>query len=184
MSYLGPAIRALKIRREFSNRFYRNPPIDSEGGIIYNTTMGLNIVLDTNVIVAGLRSTEGASYRLLKLLGDKRFTTCLSVPLMAEYESVLKRKGLLQNIAESEIDDFLDYMAAIAYHQKVFYLWRPILRDPKDDMILELAVAAQCKYIITFNVDDFKATELFNIKVIKPNQFLRLIKEPPTRSTL
>ena len=79
--------------------------------------------------------------------------------------------------SREEILAFLRYLCRISYHQKIFYLWRPWLKDPKDDMVLELAVAARCKYIITYNLKDFSNIQQFGIKAIPPRKFLEILKE-------
>lgn len=134
------------------------------------------VVLDTNVIVSAFRSRRGASYRLLELAGEGAFTICLSVPLVIEYESVTKRLiGSEIVISETIVDNVLDYLCAIGDHHGIFFLWRPHLRDPKDDMVLELAVSADCDQIVTYNERDFAGAEQFGIKTITPKLFLALL---------
>ena len=79
----------------------------------------------------------------------------------------------------SEIESVLDYLCLVGHKQKVFYLWRPILRDPKDDMVLELAVAAESEYIVTYNARDFKGAERFDVSIVSPVKFLKAIGEMP-----
>lgn len=136
------------------------------------------IVIDTNVIVAGLRSQYGASYKLLMLLESGKFDIHLSVPLALEYEDATKSKGG-KNLRLEEIDDILDYICSVAQHHEIYFLWRPFLGDPRDDMVLELAVAAESKIIVTYNTDDFRGSEEFGIRVLTPRQFLQEIGELP-----
>ncbi len=133
--------------------------------------------MDTNVLVAALRSRRGASYRLLSLVGDERFELNVSVPLVLEYEAAAK--GLIGEIPleEEDIDDILDYICAQARRWKLHYLWRPTLRDPRDEMVLEVAVVAGCEYIVTHNVRDFEGVEKFGLRVVTPREFLREIGE-------
>lgn len=135
------------------------------------------IVFDTNVIVSALRSQKGASYKLLMLVGRSNFEINLSVFLLLEYEDATKR--LLDQIplTESDIDDILDYLCGVANHQEVFYLWRPFLRDPRDDMVLELAVSAQCETIVTYNKKDFVGVDQFGLQVMTPKEFLDVTGE-------
>jgi putative PIN family toxin of toxin-antitoxin system len=135
------------------------------------------VVIDTNVLLAALRSRRGASYRLLSLLGDRRWQVNLSVPLVLEYEDVVKRPDSGVGLSEAEVDDILDFICAEANLREIFYLWRPILPDPKDDFILELAVESRCDYIVTFNVRDFVGAEKFGIEVVTPTEFLRKLGE-------
>jgi putative PIN family toxin of toxin-antitoxin system len=153
-------------------------PITGQGlgfisGIIYNTIMKLlRIVLDTNVIVSALRSRLGASHRLLLLLGDKRFQVQLSVALLLEYEAALKKPNNGIKLSAGEKDDILDYLCSVAQHRKIHYLWRPTLKDPGDDMVLELAVASGADAIVTFNKKDFTGMDAFKLKIFSPQEFL------------
>ena len=135
------------------------------------------IIIDTNVLLSAVRSQFGASFRLLSLVKDSRFEINLSVALVLEYEDVMKRPALNPNLTAQEIDDILDFLCQNANQREIFYLWRPTLRDPKDDFVLELAVESNCDYVITFNTKDFTEAEKFGIKAIKPNEFLRIIGE-------
>ena len=136
------------------------------------------VALDTNVVVAGLRSRRGASFRLLSLVGKATaFEIALSVPLVLEYEAVLKRQSKQIGHSHAEIDGVLDYLCGVASLHEVFYLWRPTLRDPKDDMVLELAVGAGCESIITFNARDFEAASTFAVRIEGPRSFLKRIGE-------
>lgn len=137
------------------------------------------IVLDTNIIYSALRSNRGASYRLLSLLESSKFEINLSVPLVIEYEDVLLRKKNTLNFSESQIAQVLDYLCLVGNWHEVYFLWRPILKDPEDDMILELAVRANCKYIVTYNKADFQGVEKFDIKLVTAKEFLQSIKELP-----
>jgi putative PIN family toxin of toxin-antitoxin system len=139
----------------------------------------LQIVIDTNVLVAALRSRRGASYRLLLLLGSDKFVVNISVPLVLEYESVVSRLTGALSLTRQDIDDILDYICFIAHRQQVFYLWRPFLKDPKDDMVLELAVAANCDFIITYNKTDFANIEHFGVSAVTPQEFLQKLGELP-----
>lgn len=135
------------------------------------------VVLDTNVLLSALRSKLGASFRLLYQIGDSRFKINLSVPLILEYEDVLKRSNSGLLLSHQEIDDVLDFLCQNAGLREIFYLWRPVLRDPKDDFLLELAVESGSEYIVTFNVKDFNGIERFGVKAIRPGEFLRILDE-------
>jgi putative PIN family toxin of toxin-antitoxin system len=138
------------------------------------------MVIDTNVFVAALRSQYGASYKLLMLLDSGKFEINLSVPLVIEYEDAGKRLvGKRSGLKVSDIDDVLDYVCSVANRKKVHYLWRPFLSDPKDDMVLELAVSAGCEIIVTYNKDDFKGVEQFGVRVMTAQEFLHEIGELP-----
>jgi putative PIN family toxin of toxin-antitoxin system len=137
------------------------------------------VVLDTNVLVAALRSRQGASHRLLRLVGDPRWQINLSVPLVLEYEDVLKRPDAGHPLSPDEVDDVLNYLCASASLREIFYLWRPMLPDPKDDFVLELAVESRCDYVVTFNTRDFAGAEKFGVLAIRPQELLRVLGEIP-----
>ena len=136
-----------------------------------------NIVIDTNVVIAALRSKRGASNKLLSLVGTKRFEVHDSVALILEYEEVLQRQRNELGLSEEEISLFIDSLCAMAYHHQIYFLWRPYLKDVDDDLVLELAVSANCEYILTHNVRDFKGSERFGIQAITPKEFLQMIRE-------
>ena len=135
------------------------------------------IVIDTNVIVAALRSRRGASHRLLRLIDSGKFEINISVPLVLEYEDAGKRILDEIGLREEDIEDVIDYICKVANHHKIYYLWRPFLRDPKDDMVLELAVSGSCEIIVTYNVKVFGGVEEFGLKVMTAVKFLEQIGE-------
>lgn len=134
-------------------------------------------MIDTNVIIAGLRSNRGASYRLLSLIGTGKFQIHDSVPLILEYEEVLQDQKAKLGLTRKSVDNLIDYLCAQANHHKIFFLWRPTLPDPYDELILELAVAGRCEFIVTHNLKDFSGSEQFGIRPITPGEFLRIIGE-------
>ena len=133
------------------------------------------IVIDTNVLVAGLRSRDGYAFRLLELVGTGRFEINLSVPLVLEYEAVLNRELPNLQVSLQVVDAVINYHCAVGRHHRIYFLWRPFLRDTKDDMVLELAVKADCRFIVTFNKHDFQGAEQFGLRVTNPGEFLRII---------
>jgi len=138
----------------------------------------IKIVIDTNVILSALKSSRGASYSLMSLLPSTKFETTLSVPLYTEYQDVLTReKNMTGTSTKEDVLAYCRYLASISHRKDIFFLWRPWLKDPKDDMVLELAVASKCEYIITYNIKDFKHIESFGVQAIKPADFLKLINE-------
>lgn len=133
------------------------------------------VVLDTNVLIAALRSRRGASHRLLTLVGRGRFEIELSVPLVLEYEEAAKRSARRAGLSHGDIDDVLNYLCRVGRHHAVHFLWRPVLRDAEDDMILELAVEAGAQFIVTHNVRDFDGAERFALRVIRPRELFESI---------
>ena len=132
----------------------------------------INVVIDTNVIVAALKSRRGASYKLLISLTTGVYRPNISVPLFLEYESVAKRTGLVIGLNDQDINEILDYILCQSSIRQIFYLWRPFLKDPLDDLVLEVAVESQSEYIVTFNKKDFSGIERFGIKVVTPQEFM------------
>lgn len=114
--------------------------------------------------------------KLLSLVGTERFSICLSVPLVLEYEYAAKQLlGDKITISEEALDDIIDYLCSVAIHQKIFYLWRPMLKDPRDELVLELAANAKADYIISYNERDFLGAERFGIKVLNSKAFLEYL---------
>jgi putative PIN family toxin of toxin-antitoxin system len=134
------------------------------------------IIMDTNVLYAGLYSATGKSHQLLQALSEGRLRIALSTPLLFEYEDVLKRNQAALNLSDSEIEVVLDNLCAAADFQRIYFLWRPCLTDAKDDMVLELAVAAQARRIVTFNIHDFRPAAMFGIEVVTPKAMLELLQ--------
>lgn len=134
--------------------------------------MAPSVVIDTNVVIAGLRSGRGASILVLERIGTDAFTVNVSVPLVLEYEATAKKQARELGLTYGEIDEVLDYICRVSKHREIYYLWRPFLRDPKDDLVLELAFEAEADFIITHNLRDFAGVKQFGIEAIDPKQFL------------
>lgn len=136
-------------------------------------------MLDTNVLVAAGRSRNGASYALLQALRAGRFRLLASVPLFLEYEAVLKRPEQLAvgHRSEAMVEAFLDALSLRVEPVHLFYLWRPQLRDPADEMVLETALNGRAEALVTFNIDDFAAARRFALPVLTPATFLRHLNE-------
>jgi putative PIN family toxin of toxin-antitoxin system len=136
------------------------------------------VIFDTNVLAAALRSKNGASFQLISMIPSPKFALSLSLPLYMEYLDVLMRPEIKPGgISDSEITDFVDEILLNAQTKNIYFLWRPWLKDEKDDMILELAIASQVDYIVTFNLKDFRNIELFGIEAIAPKDFLNLVRK-------
>jgi len=129
------------------------------------------VVLDTSVLVAAWRSRLGASFELVRLLRADRFEIAVSVPLVVEYESALLR-NMSPGQRPSQVTAFVDYLCLVAHKQDVFFLWRPLLNDPNDDMVVELAMASRANAIITHNLRDFVPAAALGVRVLAPAQFL------------
>jgi predicted nucleic acid-binding protein len=141
----------------------------------------MRVILDTNVLVAALRSDMGASYAIVAQLPSERFQMALRVPLYLQYQDVLTRPEHMTGAStRDDILNFLRYLCSIAHQQRVFFLWRPWLKDPQDDMMLEAAVASQSRSIITHNLRDFTGSEIeayLGIVPLRPHEFLHRLVE-------
>lgn len=145
-----------------------NPELDS---------LALRVVLDTSILVAAAHSREGASFAILGGIPSPHFQPCLSVGLYAEWQAVLTRdEHLPPGRTVTDAMAFLRYLASQCHLQEIHFLWRPALVDADDDMLLELAVAAGARHIITHNVRDFAGAELFGVVPMLPRDFLQLIR--------
>ena len=136
-------------------------------------------VLDTNVVVAGLRSPRGASAELLKAALRREFTPVLSVAMVLEYEAVCcdPRHRTDSGLRERQVHDVIDALCAVCDYAESRYQWRPQLRDPNDEMVLEAAINGKADALITFNVKDFGAAPTrFGIPILSPGDGLRRIR--------
>ncbi|MCG5054114.1 MAG: PIN domain-containing protein [Myxococcales bacterium] len=133
------------------------------------------IVVDTSVLVAAWRSRQGASFALVSQIGLGKFEVAVSVPLALEYESALLRNLAPGKLTPGDVRIFVDFICSVAQRQDIFFLWRPMLRDPNDDMVAEVAVAAACNAIITHNTRDFAGLDRFQITVQTPQEFIRTL---------
>ncbi len=137
----------------------------------------MRIVLDTSVLIAAARSRQGASFALISSLPNPQFEFALSVSLYTEWQAVLTRpEHLPPGMLASDAQAYLRYLASIAHLQEVYYLWRPFLRDPNDDMVLECAVASGSRYLVTHNLKDFARIGELGVTAITPANFLALLR--------
>jgi predicted nucleic acid-binding protein len=112
----------------------------------------------------------------LAAVGTGCFEIAVSVPLVLEYEDVLGRLVDEGIVTDSDARVVVDYLCSVARKQNIFYLWRPFLRDPGDDMVLELAVAAGCQFVVTHNLRHFLGCGQFGVQAVLPGEFLRQVR--------
>ena len=129
-------------------------------------------VIDTNVLHSGLYSATGASFQILRLIDRGYVIPLLSTTLLFEYEEVLRRNREMLKLSGRAVDDVLDAFCSRGECRKIHFLWRPQLSDPKDDHVLELAVAASGADIVTHNVKDFANASSFGVRIVTPAQLL------------
>jgi len=136
------------------------------------------VVIDTNILVSGLRSQLGASHLLLTRLALGHFRPVISTALCLEYADVLHRPGLLPSYSPQQIDVFLDAFCSLAREAYIYFRWRPFLPDPKDDLIFECALAAGASHLITYNLADFAEAGRFGVSVVTPKDFMAILPPP------
>ena len=134
----------------------------------------IDVVVDTNVLVAAFRSSLGTSYRLLRTIEQRRWRPVISAALALQYERVLKRGREELGLTLVDIDDFTEYLCSRARLVQIYFRWRPKLPDPDDDRILEVAVRTGSP-IVTFNVRDFRGSESFGIRTMSPGELLAIM---------
>ena len=146
---------------------------NAEQHIVYNIIMRL--VLDTDVLLAGVRSRRGASRVLLRGGLEKRFAWLMSPALYLEYEAVLMRSEHLSFLqwTEEQVSVLLAGIADAIVPVNLDFIWRPQLKDPADEMVLETAVNGGADYLATFNIRHFvPAADRFGINALRPGQLL------------
>ena len=143
------------------------------------------LVIDTNILVAALRNRLGSSFALMQRVREGLITMCCTPALFLEYEDVLKRADQLQasGLLAEDVDAILNELAGLVLPVTTHYQWRPQLRDPADEMVLEAAANAQAQAIVTYNLRDFGPAKLFGIPVLKPEQCFQHFRLNLIRST-
>lgn len=140
----------------------------------------MRVVLDTSVLVAGLRSRLGASNRILVAVAEQRCTPLVTTALFLEYEAVLLRpeQQLATGMTPPDVGGFLSAFASAAEPVELDFLWRPQLKDPNDEMVLEAAVNGRATALVTHNLEDFReASRRFGIPTWKPSELLKELRK-------
>ena len=143
------------------------------------------LIIDTNILVAATRNRAGPSFALMQLVRQAVIRMCCSPALFLEYEDVLKRPAQLaaSGLAGDDIDAILSELAGLIDPVATHYTWRPQLRDPADEMVLEAAVNARVDAIVTYNLRDFQPAKRFGIPVLNPEQTFKQFKLSDPRSS-
>lgn len=136
-------------------------------------------MLDTDVAVAAMRSPAGGSAELLRRIDSGAAVMLLTVALALEYEAIctLAEHRLASGLSAAEAGIYVDGLIGMAEPVKAFFRWRPQLRDPGDELVLEAAVNGQADAIVTFNESDLREASRFGIEVIRPGEALRRIRK-------
>lgn len=138
------------------------------------------LILDTSVLIAALRSSNGASHALLRLVGQGRFTIGLTAALVLEYEAVATRSLDALGLTAGDLGDLLDYLCHVGRRATVWFRVRPSLPDPGDELVLEAAVACGAGWIVTHNVRHLaEGAARFGVEVLTPGEALRRLGVQP-----
>jgi predicted nucleic acid-binding protein len=136
--------------------------------------MNPTLILDTSVLIAGLRSSLGASFALLDLVGSGRFTIGLTAALVLEYEATCMKSLPALNLTADDVKELLDYFCHVGKRAAIRFQVRPSVADPDDELVLEAAIATGSEWIVTHNIRDMAAgAARYGIEVITPGEALR-----------
>lgn len=136
----------------------------------------IRAVIDTNVLVAAMRSRNGASFALLSLVGDERWAPAVSSTLLLEYEEVCLREARRSGLSDWIAEAIIDRITAASSLHSIHFRLRPQLKDPDDEFVLELAAASQAEFLVTHNIRDFQGSDAFGVRVVTPKDFLRILE--------
>ena len=137
----------------------------------------IRAVMDTNVVVAGLRSTSGASHELLARLRAGCWALVLSNTVLGEYHEILHREEEFLGMTHQEADSYIDALCELAERFSPATQWQPAANDPDDEAIIQLAREAEVVYLVTHNVRDVSRAAQFGIRVVRPAEFLEILKQ-------
>jgi putative PIN family toxin of toxin-antitoxin system len=140
----------------------------------------LQMVVDTTVVIAGMRSKKGVSNSFLRLLNDSRVKFHISNALLLEYEEVLRREQAALDLKDQDIEDLLDGFCAFGEKHHRLFTWRPVSGDPDDDFVVDLALSARVEYVVTYNLRDLQFVEQYGIVVVTPRQVLEILRNTST----
>ena len=139
-----------------------------------------SLILDTSVLIAGLRSSLGASFALLDLVGSGRFTIGLTAALVLEYEATCMKSLPALTLTADDVKELLDYFCHVGKRAAIRFRVRPSVADPDDEMVLEAAIASGSEWIVTHNIRDMVAgAARYGIEVITSGEALRRLGEEP-----
>lgn len=154
---------------------YARKQHDIAGNVI---SFNVRLVLDTDAVIAAMRSPTGASAAIVRAARQGRVQLLLTVPLAMEYEAVCRRPehGLEAGLSNLEVEIFVDAVIAMAEPVPTHFLWRPQLRDPNDEMVLEAAVNGRADALVTFNLRDYGNAAEFGVGILLPREAIGRIK--------
>lgn len=138
--------------------------------------MPLRVVMDTNVLYAGLRSRRGASFAILDALWQGQWTLLLSNTILTEYEEILRRDAAALNLTHERTDCLLDAICSIAERRQVSDVWAPVLPDPDDEAFVQLAVEAGADHLVSHNLGHLAPARKLGVNLLAPREFLAIIR--------
>ena len=133
--------------------------------------------MDTNIVAAALRSKQGASFEIFRRLRLGEWTAIISNHLLYEYEEVLKRQCVVTGFRLEDVDELLNAICARSEEWPLSREWQPMLPDPDDEPLVQLAVESGAMAIITHNVRHLQPAAVLNIQILKPNEFLTILQK-------
>jgi putative PIN family toxin of toxin-antitoxin system len=153
--------------------------------IISDMKNSVRLVIDTNILVAATRNRLGPSFALVQAIRHGKVVMCCSPALFLEYEDVLKRSTQrdASGLTVADVDAILGELAGLIAPVSTHYQWRPQLRDPSDEMVLEAAVNASAAAIVTYNLRDFGPAKIFGVPVLNPEQIFKVFSLAVSRSS-
>ena len=159
-------------RNQKHRRSIRHNALAGHANINRNTKISPRIVVDANVLVTATRNRDWPSFALIQLVRTRSVLICCSPALFLEYEDVLRRpeQRAVSGLRIKDVDAILNELAALLEPVLTHYQWRPQLRDPADEMVLEAAANARVDALVTYNLRDFLPAERFGISVLAPEQ--------------
>ncbi len=162
-----------------TTRRQADPSSEARHRARYDIILSVRLVLDTDVVVAALRSPQGASAAILQAARENQVSLLATVALALEYEAVCRRAEhqLASGLSDREVDVFLTAVVALTEPVEARFLWRPQLSDPADEMVLEAAINGRADALVTFNQRDFGALpSRFGVELLLPREVIRRIK--------
>jgi len=136
----------------------------------------IRAVMDTNVLVAGLRSPKGASHELLARLRAGDWALVISNTVLGEYHEILHRESESVGLTHREADSYIDGLCELAERYSPATRWQPVANDPDDEAIIQLAREAQVLYLVTHNIRDVSRAAQFGVRVVRPAEFLEILR--------
>lgn len=132
----------------------------------------MRAVMDTNVLVAALRSNQGASFEIFRRLRLEEWTAVVSNHLLFEYEEILKRQAPDLGLSLEDVDELLNAISARADECLLSHGWQPVLIDPDDEPLVQLAIESDAFRIVSHNIRHLRPVVQLGVELLRPHEFL------------